>query len=163
MSFPEISPAHAPENWKFGKISGWVFQNLPIRVNEMDSLDNPLYFFGRYFSINVEMKPIFALFLRYLSRLWRFFHHLINFPIYISFRDLKGFEIFISYLVFTLFQFFTIFFTSPLLTSRLWKSIYQMKAINYQKTMCIVWLYWPNCDVIKWRPKFHNLDRCAIS
>ena len=68
-----------------------------IKVVKNLSLDKPLYFFGRYFSINVEMKPIFALFLRYLSRLWRFFHHLINFPIYISFRDLKGFEILIFY------------------------------------------------------------------
>ena len=29
MSFPEIGPAHAPE---IEKISGWNFQNLPIRV-----------------------------------------------------------------------------------------------------------------------------------
>jgi len=38
MSFPEIGLWHAPENWNFGKISGWVFQNLPIRVNH-----NPNY------------------------------------------------------------------------------------------------------------------------
>jgi len=31
-SFPEIRLCHAPENWNFGKIFGWVFQDLPIRV-----------------------------------------------------------------------------------------------------------------------------------
>ena len=33
MSFPEIGLCHAPENWNFGKISGWVFQDLSIMVN----------------------------------------------------------------------------------------------------------------------------------
>ena len=33
MSCPEIGLCHAPENWNFGKISGWVFQDLPIRAN----------------------------------------------------------------------------------------------------------------------------------
>ena len=34
MSFPEIGLCHAPENWDFGKISGWVFQDCPIRIKE---------------------------------------------------------------------------------------------------------------------------------
>ena len=33
MSFPEICLCPAPENWIFGNVSGWVFQDLPIRVN----------------------------------------------------------------------------------------------------------------------------------
>ena len=32
MNFLEIGPAHAPENWNFGKISEWVFQDSLIRV-----------------------------------------------------------------------------------------------------------------------------------
>ena len=32
-SFPEIGLCHAPENWNFGKTSGWVFQDLSISVN----------------------------------------------------------------------------------------------------------------------------------
>ena len=34
-SFPEIGLCHAPENWNFGKISGWIFQDLPIRVKQL--------------------------------------------------------------------------------------------------------------------------------
>ena len=37
MTFPEIGISHAPENWNYRKISGWVFQDLPIRV-ELDIL-----------------------------------------------------------------------------------------------------------------------------
>ena len=32
MSFPEKGLCHNPDNWNFGKISGWVFRDLPIRV-----------------------------------------------------------------------------------------------------------------------------------
>ena len=32
MSFPEIRLCHNPENWNFGKNSGWVFKASPIRV-----------------------------------------------------------------------------------------------------------------------------------
>ena len=32
ISFQEIRLCHTPEKWNFGKISGWVFQDLPIRV-----------------------------------------------------------------------------------------------------------------------------------
>ena len=34
MSFPEIDLGHAPENWNFGEISGWVIQDMPIRVKQ---------------------------------------------------------------------------------------------------------------------------------
>ena len=34
MSFPDIRLCHTPENWNFGKISGWVFQDLPITVQD---------------------------------------------------------------------------------------------------------------------------------
>ena len=59
MNFPEIGPVHAPvieiskntgwvyqksvcvpENLNFGKISGWVFQDLPIRVNNYSLVSN---------------------------------------------------------------------------------------------------------------------------
>ena len=33
MSYPEIRLCHTSGNWNFGKISGWVFQDLPIRDN----------------------------------------------------------------------------------------------------------------------------------
>ena len=35
-SLPEIRLCHTPVNWNFGKISGWVFQDLPIRFNLTD-------------------------------------------------------------------------------------------------------------------------------
>ena len=33
MSFPEVGMCQTPENWNFINISGWVFQDLSIRVN----------------------------------------------------------------------------------------------------------------------------------
>ena len=32
MSFPEIGLCKVPQNWNFGRKSGWVFQDSPIRV-----------------------------------------------------------------------------------------------------------------------------------
>jgi len=34
MSFPKIHPCHALDNWNFGKISGWNFQNFPIIMDQ---------------------------------------------------------------------------------------------------------------------------------
>ena len=45
MNFPEIGPAHAPEI----ENSGWVFQDLPIRVQNKDfSHENASYDFENF-------------------------------------------------------------------------------------------------------------------
>ena len=43
MSFPEIGLFYDPEHWNFGKNFWWIFQDLPIGVNENFSVvDNSL-------------------------------------------------------------------------------------------------------------------------
>ena len=73
------------------------------------------------------------------------------------------FEILIHFWVIPFFSFFSIFFIPRLWAYRWRQSMYQIKAMNYFIFMCIEWLYWPNCDVIKWCHKFETLDWYLIS
>ena len=55
------------------------------------------------------------------------------------------------------FSLFTLFFISRLWTYQIRQPMHQIKAMNYNnnKRLCIVWMYSPNCDIIKWNQICH--------